>query len=320
MTVRKRCLAWDWTNTRDRPGTIDQLLSLCPSPRPAAPNHSQLDRSASHQQPPHLFCSVHNWNTWCPPELQRRIPFEPMVRTPAQLEGGDWAAVEAAVAEVRATAASPDSSPPPPLVIHFYNEPERLHPPVDPVGAARAWRGRLLPLRAAAAAGAVQLVSPSVASDASGSAWLDAFMSSLNRAGGEWPDMLGAHWYGTDPVDLAPSSSPGAAAADAAIGYLSSLHERFGLPLHVTELASISRSPLAAANFTARVADWADGTDWVREYAFFGCMAGEADDGGFTSPAARLMDTEGRFTELMWRLARDHPMKSAPCVGGEERG
>ncbi|KUJ13867.1 uncharacterized protein LY89DRAFT_149027 [Mollisia scopiformis] len=85
MPPNKRCLLWDWTNTRDCPEKIFQI----PIPGP--------------------ITSVANWNTWQPPELPPSIPFRPTIRTPAQLSGQDWSNIL--------------SSPSP--IIHYLNEPER---------------------------------------------------------------------------------------------------------------------------------------------------------------------------------------------------
>ncbi|OCL06525.1 glycoside hydrolase family 128 protein [Glonium stellatum] len=85
MTVRKRCLLWDWTNTKGVPAAMDKVDF-------SGPIHS-----------------VSNWNTWTPPELKGRAPFRPMVRTDGQTSGNDWANVENSKE----------------TIIHFYNEPER---------------------------------------------------------------------------------------------------------------------------------------------------------------------------------------------------
>lgn len=44
MVIKKRCLAWDWTNTKNCPGAIDKVNFNGP------------------------FHSVSNWNTWYPTE------------------------------------------------------------------------------------------------------------------------------------------------------------------------------------------------------------------------------------------------------------
>src|SRR5438034_638666 len=81
--VRKQCLLWDWTNTRDPPtAALAELKSKATSSPSAFP-----------------FRSVHNWNAWAPPELaDLGLEFRPMVRTPAQLEGSEWDMIVQAVA------------------------------------------------------------------------------------------------------------------------------------------------------------------------------------------------------------------------------
>ena len=76
----------------------------------------------------------------------------------------------------------------------------------------------------------------------------------------------------------------------------------------MTEIASISRKYDEVVKFTAKVCNWADKTDWVFEYAFFGCMRKVAD--GFVSPEAQLMKPDGHFTPLMGKLMHEVPMKS----------
>jgi hypothetical protein len=49
MVIKKRCLAWDWTNTRDIPQQMDLVNFTGP------------------------LSSVSNWNTWYPKEYS--LPF-----------------------------------------------------------------------------------------------------------------------------------------------------------------------------------------------------------------------------------------------------
>lgn len=108
------------------------------------------------------------------------------------------------------------------------------------------------------------------------------------------PDFLGpALFYGAD--------------GEAAVRYVEGMHARYPeLPVMVSEIACISRRKEEVYAFTARVANWMDETEWVFEYAFFGCMREVAD--GFVSPEAQLMDKEGGFTELMWKLMMEQPI------------
>ncbi|KAI9744880.1 MAG: hypothetical protein M1818_001805 [Claussenomyces sp. TS43310] len=136
MLIRKRCLLWDWTSTRDKIPAIPYLTST-----------------------PNLFVSCHNWNAWAPPEIEGKVTFQPMVRVEASLSGNDWAMIA--------------DNPHP--VIHYLNEPERFNPPMSPARAAEAWRTQMLPLRSSSPGGK-KLVGPACASDEGGTRWLDDFM------------------------------------------------------------------------------------------------------------------------------------------------
>jgi len=63
----------------------------------------------------------------------------------------------------------------------------------------------------------------------------------------------------------------------------------------------------------SRTANWADETPWIAEYAFFGCMRKLADD--FVSPAAQLMNPDGSFTDLFYKLMYDQPIKGMLTQG-----
>ncbi|KAI4152621.1 MAG: hypothetical protein L6R39_001756 [Caloplaca ligustica] len=214
--------------------------------------------------------SVCNWNTWVPPELKGRAPFRPMVHLEAQLSGGDWQNIE-------------NTKEP---IILFFNEPERAG--ITPQHAADIWRKQMLPLRQHKGK---KLVSPSCASDPKGQEWIEDFM---RRVADHPPDYLGVHYYGTD--------------AKAAIDYIESMHKKHPKQaVMVTEIASISRNHHDVVQFTAKLANWMDQTNWIFEYAFFGCMRTVAD--GFVSPEAQLMKPDGHFTPLMEKLMHEVPMK-----------
>ncbi|TDZ19862.1 Alkali-sensitive linkage protein 1 [Colletotrichum orbiculare MAFF 240422] len=248
----KKCLLWDWTNTRHHPEAIDQLFSTC----------ENGDSSAT-QLP---FKSVHNWNAWCPPELKDRLPFRPMIRTQAQLGTEEWTRIRDSAADV----------------VHYLNEPERQR--ISPTEAATWWAEQVVPeLRLQQGK---QLVGPACANDKAGGDWLAEFMDIVSRQRETVPDLLGVHYYG-ESVEHAKR-------------YLTSMYEKYGLPLNVSEMASISRDGEQVARFTEETSQWMDGQEWIDEYGWFGCMAKCAD--GFVSPAAQLMDDKGRFTPLMRRL------------------
>ncbi|KAL3420597.1 hypothetical protein PVAG01_07042 [Phlyctema vagabunda] len=212
--------------------------------------------------------SVCNWNAWMPPELKGRAEFRPMVRTEDQLKGWEWTAIA-------------ETTQP---IIHFFNEPERI--PISPERAAQVWLDMMVPIQEQGK----KISSPGCASDAGGEAWLDEF---LDRVKGHLPDYLNLHYYGAD--------------ADAAIEYLEKMHNKYPLlPVIVSEIASISRDMGEVHAFTKILANWMDGTAWIFEYAFFGCMPKPADD--FVSPQAQLMNPDGSFTDLMHKLIFEQPI------------
>jgi hypothetical protein len=191
-----------------------------------------------------------------------------MIHDLAKLSGGEWQNIEKTKNGI----------------IHFFNEPERSG--ISPQQAAEIWFRQVIPLRRHGN----KLVSPSCASDPPGQAWLADFM---HRTAKDPPDFLGLHYYGTD--------------AKAAIEYLGKMHAKHPKhPVYISELASISRNHADVVAFTIDVANWADKTSWVFEYAFFGCMRTVADS--FVSPEAQLMKPDGSFTDLMHKLMLEQPM------------
>lgn len=146
-----RTLLWEWTLTRD----LDDVI-----------NATAASLGASS-----LITSVTNWETWRPPEIPARIPFRPMVRTPAQLSDGDWTNLLTAL---NSSETGDDK------VVHFYSEPERQD--ITAEAAAEAWRQRMMPLREALG---VKLVAPACAADEAGSQWLDEFMDALSAMDGD---------------------------------------------------------------------------------------------------------------------------------------
>lgn len=213
--------------------------------------------------------SLSNWNTWTPPELHARCPFRPMVHLEAQLAGPDWHNIQ--------------SSDQP--LIHFFNEPDKNA--IPPQRAADAWHTHMVPLRQHRNK---KLVGPSVSNDANGQRWLEEFMRLVEA---HPPDYVGLHYYGAD--------------GDACVRYLEAMHDRYRRPVIVSEIASTAREKESVEAFTIQLANFMDETEWVFEYGFFGCMRKVAD--GFVSPAAQLMEPDGRFTDLMMKLQWDQPMK-----------
>lgn len=164
-------------------------------------------------------------------------------------------------------------------IMHFLNEPERAG--VAPEKAVELWMEKIVPLKKERG---TKIVGPACASDPGGSAWLDNFMAILAaKAPIELPDFLGLHYYG-------PHSGP-------AIQYFTERHEKWPqIPVNISEVACISRDPKEVEVFSKEFAEWADKTEWVSEYGFFGMMKECADD--FVSPAAQLMDGKGELNGL----------------------
>ncbi|KAI1149996.1 glycoside hydrolase family 128 protein [Nemania diffusa] len=214
--------------------------------------------------------SVVNWNAWVPPELKGRAPFRPMVRVLESTKGNDWAIIQ-------------NSHDP---IVLFFNEPERAG--ISPERARDIWYSQMLPLRKNKGK---KLGSPAVASDANGQNWIGKFMSLVSK---DPPDFLCLHYYSNN--------------ADEAIKYIQNMHGKWAnLKVMVTEIACIDRNYQAVLNFTVKVCNWMDSTDWVFEYGLFDFQRKVADN--FVSPAAQLMDANGNFTELGNMYVHQQPMK-----------
>lgn len=175
--------------------------------------------------------SVSNWNTWVPPELKDRVPFRPMVRTEDQLIGDDWKNIQSSTQSI----------------IHYFNEPERAG--TSPDRAAEVWKNQMVALRAEKG---VKLVSPACASDAGGEAWLAEFMKQVDKC---LPDYLGLHYYGDE--------------ASRAIEYIESMHQKYpSLPVVVSEIGCTSRESATVFEFTAKLCNWMDETDWYVWFSY----------------------------------------------------
>ncbi|KAL1302393.1 hypothetical protein AAFC00_002794 [Neodothiora populina] len=219
--------------------------------------------------------SLSNWELWSPPELKNRLTFRPMVHDPSRFTSAEWASTSKSTRNA---------------IIHFYNEPERI--PVSPSDAAQAWTSKMLPLRHENRGN--RLVSPSVAGDSAGASWLHKWMDMISSkdAAAHKPDFLGLHYYGTSSAAI--------------IACLTSMHDKYHLPVIVSEWACTSRDEHEVLQFTVAMTDWMDRTDWVFEYTLFGLTAAPVD--GFVSPAAQLMRGD-RFTPLMRKYMDEVPMK-----------
>ena len=133
----------------------------------------------------------------------------------------------------------------------------------------------------------MRLGSPAVAygGDTPGG-WLDRFMAGA-RERGQQVDFIALHWYGSDFGD---------AAADHFLGYLNSVHERYGLPIWVTEFGLINftgtpRYPNTQqiGTFIAKTTTAMRAAPYVERYAWFSLpAAGETTEYGLYREHAGL--------------------------------
>jgi hypothetical protein len=249
----KRIMLWDYTLTQDYA------------------SNGNIKTSASALSTSPGVTASFNWNTWKPEELPSDVPFEPMIRTPAQLQGDDWKNL---ISSIQAGGSN--------TKVHFYNEPELNG--ISAADAAAAWKSTVLPLRAQYG---VKLVGPAVASNDAGSAWLQEFMGALSAD--QKPDFLGVHFYTN-------ADTPAETEVQNAEKYFNDKHGEYGLPLVVSEIGSTSRDQNSVDTFTKGISSWLDDQDFVNSYGFFGATTKPVD--GFVSPAAQLLDTSGSWTAL----------------------
>ncbi|GAA2036062.1 hypothetical protein GCM10009839_41110 [Catenulispora yoronensis] len=124
----------------------------------------------------------------------------------------------------------------------------------------------------------LRLGSPAVAMNAATpGGWLDQFMSGA-AARGYRVDFITVHWYGSD-------FRPGPA-VDQLRGYLQAIHDRYHLPIWVTEYALIKFSggsqypaPDQQAAFVSGSAAMLEGLPYVERFAWFGLAADGAQVG-----------------------------------------
>ncbi|MEY9913403.1 RNA polymerase sigma factor (sigma-70 family) [Catenulispora sp. MAP12-49] len=124
----------------------------------------------------------------------------------------------------------------------------------------------------------LRLGSPAVAAGAATpGGWLDRFMAGA-AARGYRVDFITVHWYGSD-FRTGP-------AVDQLRSYLQAIHDRYHLPIWVTEYALISFSggtqypaPNQQAAFVTASAAMLDSLPYVERYAWFGLAASGAQTG-----------------------------------------
>jgi hypothetical protein len=149
--------------------------------------------------------------------------------------------------------------------IMAFNEPERTEQANMTVAQAIALWPQLM-------ATGKKLVSPGVGDDTSGRAWLDSFMSEINRLNYR-VDAIAMHWYG--------NTRNGASSANGFIGRVDYFHNRYlnnagqKYPIWVTEFGGI---------------DWTNGVDPVTP----------AMNEAFLSAALPLLDARAHVHKYAW--------------------
>jgi hypothetical protein len=137
----------------------------------------------------------------------------------------------------------------------------------------------------------MRLGSPAVAwggADAGG--WLDRFMTGA-KEGGHRVDFIALHWYGSDFS---------AAAVGHLRGYLRAVHERYGLPIWLTEFALIRfdggttyPSDAQQSAFVTGATKMLASLSFVERYAWFGLPSTE-DSGTGLYRADRTLTAAGK--------------------------
>lgn len=157
-----------------------------------------------------------------------------------------------------------------PEVTHLlgFKEPEKVAIPVEE--AVALWKQYILPAKTRYS---LTIGSPSTSNtEPSGNAWLQRFLSQLDThvGGQDGVDFIVVHWLGSDVYALKV--------------YLADIHERFGKPLWLTQLAyspeesSDGTVPSAPAmmdkveEFMREAIPFLDRCPYVERYAYFGAM------------------------------------------------
>jgi len=128
--------------------------------------------------------------------------------------------------------------------------------------------------------------------------WLDSFMSGLAKQKGR-VDFIPLHWY-SSPALLTSSKNVVDAAVNDLGQYLEAVHQRYGLPLWLTEFAligwtadlknNIVPAQTVQADFLAAAASMMDGLSYVERWAWFSLTQYDM------SPGASLYDANNKAT------------------------
>ncbi|RFS45812.1 glycoside hydrolase family protein [Micromonospora craniellae] len=123
--------------------------------------------------------------------------------------------------------------------------------------------------------------------------WLDRFMAGVKERGLR-VDFIALHWYGGDFRT--------ANAVSQLRSYLQAVHDRYGLPIWLTEFALIDfsngvRFPTQAqqAAFLTEATRMLRGLPWLHRYAWFGLPASDRDQTGLYRPGGQATEVGRAF-------------------------
>ncbi|KAK1236666.1 hypothetical protein PQX77_000022 [Marasmius sp. AFHP31] len=161
-----------------------------------------------------------------------------------------------------------------------FNEPEMDgQSKLTPQRGAELWKQYIQPLASSGA----KLVTPGVTSAPQSKPWMVDFFKACD---GCTFDAVSVHYYGTSADDL--------------ITYITDFHNTFQKPIWLTEYAcqnfsgGAQCSPDDIKNFMDKVKKFAEETEWVHQYCWFGAMHDMVD----VNPNNQLMDPAGKPTPL----------------------
>jgi len=174
-----------------------------------------------------------NWEAWKPAGLDPSLEYIAMARTERDCE--------------KLRQFTPGNGA---RIIAFLNEPDLPgDTALPPWRAAQLWREYALPYRWQG----IKLLSPAITSDPNlGLPWMDQF---LGQVGDCRPDALAIHYYGENPDEFK--------------NWANMIHDRYGLPLWVTEIASTSNDGGSVMHFMNSASDWAEGQWFIEAYMWF---------------------------------------------------
>lgn len=213
-----------------------------------------------------------NWELWKPEGLPSGLEYVPQVRLGTQAKD-----------IIPFLSSFPEGS-----VKHFFgfNEPDiadQANMGVDE--GVKLWKDFVEPAKKKFG---FRLGSPGVSSDPKGKRWLQEFFQKLGREGSDNVDFLVVHWYGMNVGDFE--------------GYLKDMHDTFGKPLWVNEVACscMGGRPEGVRveeveGFLQEAMQFMDGCEFVERYSYFGS---KTDVGDWVGKANNFTDEGKTFTRI----------------------